>query len=217
MKAGIKHFAPDSQERGRVPFPSEERLKRTTVVIPPSCPSPGYLLGTIPLPLPAWEVWIRVTPSGATRDNFRSVHPQEWRIWGKGTDQSQSHQSQSLDSDFHDWEREALFGLGCWARKTNLGKLAATKSMPEKGTQRKAEPRHRERKLVKHTEPCQSGGFEGWGAIKTIGDTWANEGLHARDASAVRLDSRELLAFYFQNGFDFPLPWCCRPLQACSF
>lgn len=73
--------------------------------VPASIP-PGCLLGTTPLPLPAQGLWVRLTPSQATRDKPRASQSWEWMTWGQAPTKCQSHQSQSLVLSFNYWERE---------------------------------------------------------------------------------------------------------------
>lgn len=49
-KASIRYCAPESQESRCVPFPSDGSLKWTSAEVLPCFPSPGCLLGTVPLP-----------------------------------------------------------------------------------------------------------------------------------------------------------------------
>lgn len=76
--------------------------------VPASIP-PGCLLGT--LLCHSQGVWVRLTPSQATRDNPRACHPWEWVTWGQAPTKSQSHQSQSVVLSFNFWERETLIWL----------------------------------------------------------------------------------------------------------
>lgn len=110
MKTSMEYFA-DSQESGRISFPSEERLKWTSVI---------GLLSFHPFWLSSRDhSFATPSPRGLGKvDSIPSDQGQSQGIPSMGmndlgvdTDQSQSHQSQSLDLCFNSWEREALFWL----------------------------------------------------------------------------------------------------------
>lgn len=195
-----------SLKKAVLSFSSEDRLKWTSVIVLPSFHA--FLLSSrdhsFATPSPRGLGKVDSIPSN--QGQSQGIPSMGMNAVGIDTDQSQSHQSQSLELCFNSCERDALF----WLRSLSWESMGLPSTCPKmKGTQRAERelnnlfPRHwvaasKDREQIRKQETHE---------FAKVSTHWT------------RLLSISIYVnfCYFQNVFDFSLLLSCRSLSTCSF
>lgn len=136
MKPSLGLFTPDSQESSHVPFPGGGGVARqawTSAVVLPSFHSPPLSSRDHSFATPRLRGLGKVDTIPSIQGPSQGIPSTGMNDLWTGTDQSQPHQSQSLNLSCNYGEREAVF----WPRWVNMGPPRACLRMM--GTERKAE------------------------------------------------------------------------------